>query len=220
MHETIQEMRRLASLTGSIGRLITRFILRHFKAELGGYEIELRACAKRVSSQLEFAVFVAYLQAEANDHQEWIEHPAVRMSVFAWSSSDEVSLIVRVNELPEAVKERQAVLLAVAEVMERHVQHYDWISEGGMLDHQVRSFLGELFYRREDDSFRIFGDLVKGIYVDLEKCDRRLVCLAALMNSHIASVVPAGFNLKLEGLGVDEVHELMEAHSGEMLEVA
>jgi hypothetical protein len=220
VYETIQEMRRLATLSGSVGRLITRFIVRHFNAVLGGYEIEFRACAKRVQTLLEFAVFVAYMQSEAKDEDGRFENPGVRISVLPLASSHEVSMVVRVDELPDTVKERQVVLRCVADAMERLLRCHAWIDEYGMLEHEVRSYLGDLYYRREDESFRIFGDLVKGAYGEIEKCDRRLVCLAAKLNTDIAKIVPAGFDLALEGLGVDEVEELRDSHSGCALESA
>jgi hypothetical protein len=168
MYETIEEMRRLASMTGSIGRLISRFIGRHFTAVLGGYELELRACATRVDSMLEFAVFTAYLQTEARDRNQSGEYQGLSLSVFPWSSSQEVSLIVRINELPETVKKRQALLTQAADAMEGLLHRYRWICERGLLDQQIKSYLGDIYYRRNDESFGIFCDLVKGIYVDLE----------------------------------------------------
>ena len=125
----------------------------------------------------------------------------------------EVSMTVLVDRIPEGVKERQQLMKVASATMHQMVRSHCCIQSRADVDGLLCRYLGEMFYKRSDDSFQIFESLVKGSYKDIGSCERRLVCLAALLNPEVAAHVPAGYNLDVEWYSPDEVQDFEDEHA-------
>ncbi|MBK6616293.1 hypothetical protein [Ottowia sp.] len=210
MIKIVEELRRLAQLTGNCGRVIARFIAREMERNGTNLELAVKEAVTVVESTVEFAVFVLFCKEQAVEDRRFLESPELRLEVFPHLATRDVSMIVHIEPMPDSVTGRKRVLGDVATgVFEMMMNHRSLDSHDAIVAMTERR-LGDIAFRRDDDSFRIFEDLVKGVYVEIEKCDRRLVALAAILNTQVARVVPEGFDLELGWYSPEDVDEMHE----------
>jgi len=213
MISIVAEMIRLSALTGNCGRLISRFLERNFLKMETGSKLVVKSGALAVSNLLEMAVFAAFCKDDARVGEQMLDNPGMNLEVVPHLQPFEVSMTVLVDRIPEGVKERQKLLKIASDMMHAMVMTHCCIQSRSDMDGLLSRFLGDLVFKRTDVSFQIFENLVKGSYDDIGSCDRRLVCLAALLNPEVAARVPDGYNLDVEWYGPDEVQDIEDDHA-------
>ena len=204
----VAEMIRLSALTGNCGRLISRFLERNLKATAeGGMSFVVKTGALAVENVLEMAVFVASCQDDARMQNPFLEYPGLRMEVKPHMNPFEVSLCVQVERLPENVKDRQKLLKEASHAIDCLVRFHCSIQSRSDMENVMARFL---IYKRSSDSFRIFGDLVKGNFDELSACNLRLIALANVLNPEIGKLMPNA-DLEVYYYSPDEVQDFADA---------
>lgn len=207
----IAEMLRLSTLAGNCGRVVTRFIERTLVRGSDGTFFVVKTGAFAVENLLEMAVFVAYCQDNARLQTPFLEFPGLRLEVAPHLSPFEVSLRVHVEQVPEGVKQRQRMLEAAGRGMDCLVQEHCSVVSRKDMSNLLDLYLGDLVWKRQDPSFAIFEEIVKGQFDRINDCDRRLVSLANLLNTDVAKHVPKSYNLDIEWYDPDEVQDIADA---------
>ncbi len=202
--EMIAEMLRLAALTGNCGRVIERFLER----TLEDGELEVRFELPRSWHLLDMACFVASMREDIESRrasESTRPYPAPylhALSVFPWLSTGMVSYVVPLADEGTSVSARKQMLKGLAQTLDMAMDDQaGWLQEDGNI--YLRSwYLGDDFVVTETQ-LTVFEEVARGLYTRLEMLPVRMMALANVLNSQVATAAPAGTDLVVVAAGAE-----------------
>lgn len=182
MEQVLAEMLRLIGLAGNSGRLLTRFIERHFsfsnQSAVFEYPVQVASFGR-----LHLAMVMAYLKCALQNVELVHRLDALGVVITLRPDIKEQKVVFRfdVGQLPFSLKERQARLKALHDAMALSpVEH--WVLDDVDLEYAELLLIGELAFNKSLPSFSIFEDMVSGDFSRIGECAHALVCLANELN--------------------------------------
>lgn len=200
MEQVLAEMLRLIGMAGNSGRLLTRFIERHFsfsnQSAVFEYPVQVASFGR-----LHLAMVMAYLKCalQSVDLVRRLDKLGVAITLRPDVKAQQVVFRFDVGHLPLTLKERQARLKALLDAIEMSpVEH--WVLSDVDLEYAEVLLIGELAFNKSVPSFSIFEDLVSGDFSRIGDCAHALVCLANELNPDVTAAYGGKHPLELRSM--------------------
>ena len=175
--DTLIEMGRLSLLTGNIGRLVTRFIERHFV----GNSFVLPVAVLSARSKLDLAVYVSTMRDLLRRQIDFIAVPGLSVTLTPKPATLDVFVTVTVAGIPEGLKARQEVLGIVSDVLQTLTMRHVRFDESHLRELRL-DILGDEAYDAANPNLAYFDELIRGDYTHLPATGFNMVGLAAELN--------------------------------------
>lgn len=211
MDKFLAELLRLVAMTGNCGRVISRFIERHFTlagdSAVFKYPVQVKS-----PGRLNLALAMSFLDWDLRTSAV-IDHnrlQRIKVSIDADLLNQQVVFSFDCGTLPLGVKERQAMLKYLEEVIQWSPVN-SWVLDRADGRELEIVMLGGLAFKKDDLGFSIFEDLVSGDFSRIHQCAQPLVRLATFLNRDVLGACSSAAPLMLEPLSCDEVDDLVES---------
>lgn len=175
--DTLIEMGRLSLLTGNIGRLVTRFIERHFVDN----SFVLPVAVLSARSKLDLAVYLSTMRDLLRRQIDFIAVPGLSVTLTPKPATLDVFVTVTVAGIPEGMKDRQELLGIVSDVLQTLTMRHVRFDENHLRELRL-DILGDEAYDAANPNLTYFDELVRGDYTHLSATGFNMVGLAAELN--------------------------------------